>query len=87
MFYSCRAKNMSTEVSQSGSPNGFFWITEKEIVPSKWSLSSKTHPGRQKAFPASLFLQVSKWVNDATEYDKNPISTVFKSLQRQSGSA
>lgn len=70
MFYSCRAKNMSAEVSQSGSPNGFFWITEKEIVPSKWSLSSKTHPGRQKAFPASLFLQVSNWVNDATEYDK-----------------
>lgn len=71
MFYSCRAKNTSAEVSQSGSPNGFFWIREKEIVPSKWSLSSQkpTLDGK-KAFPASLFLQVSNWVNDATEYDK-----------------
>lgn len=39
----------------------------------------------KKAFPASLFLQVSNWVNDATEYDKTHFQQALKAFKDRAG--
>ncbi len=39
----------------------------------------------KKAFPASLFLQVSNWVNDATENDKTHFQQGLKAFKDRAG--